>query len=427
MTTLKPKITTRKNPGGSISFCVDAGTTGNGKRHRKFFTNGRQARAYARKLQEAREKQGDLAFSLTPRQQFDAAKAFERLSPYGAVSLDAVVDYYIKHAQPSGGKKLVCDAVNEFIEIKRRAGKKPRYIRELSCKFANFKATFGQRFLNEISAQEIESWLGGKAFAPITQGNYLRDLGILFSWASKSRNYCAENIVSRIETPKTPESETEVFEVCDAQTLLFAAHIRQDLELVPYLACGLFAGLRSSELEKLDWENINLHQRLIEVTAASAKSSRHRLVTISENLYAWLQPHEKMEGPILPTNLYRRLKELLRMAEIEKWPKNGLRHSFGSYHYAYHANANLTASLLGHRTTSMLYKHYRKLISPDEAKQYWNIFPPKGWMMLHPSEHIQRRSPVNSQAVEEKREWLKQMLSELEPAARNVAEQSAAA
>lgn len=410
MQTLKPKITVRQNPGGTQSFCVDSGIVA-GKRHRKFFRNARDAREYSRKMQVARKHRGAIAFSLSNKQQIDASDAYELLQPYSGTTLLDAVRYYLKHAQPSGGKKLVSDAVSEFLEMKRRAGKKPRYTKELTCKFDNFKKTFGNRYLNEITRSELEEWLRSKNFAPVTQVNYLRDLGILFQWAMESRCYCAENIVKKIEKPQAPATETEIFTTHQALTVLFAAHIRPELELVPYIAIGLFAGLRASELQKLDWSHIDLRQKRLEVKAASAKTSQHRLVEIPDNLAAWLQSWQKLEGPITPKDLYRRIEKLLPLAEMQEWPQNGLRHSFGSYHFARYQDANRTASQLGHETTKMLFKHYRKLISPDDAEEYWNIYPPRGWQMQPPSFHMKRLAAQKPGDVEKLKQALQGALA----------------
>jgi hypothetical protein len=46
------------------------------------------------------------------------------------------------------------------------------------------------------------------------------------------------------------------------------------------------------------------------------------------------------KGPIVNVKLFLdNMAELKRAAGIESWPHNGLRHSFGSYHLAYHGDA----------------------------------------------------------------------------------------
>jgi integrase len=59
-----------------------------------------------------------------------------------------------------------------------------------------------------------------------------------------------------------------------------------------------------------------------------------------------------------------------------KWPANALRHSFASYHLAQFKNAAATAAELGHTSPTMLYKHYREVVRPDAAAQWWQVMPP---------------------------------------------------
>ena len=390
---LKPKITKRLNLGGTTSFCVDAGII-EGKRYRRFFPTRPAAEEHAEKVHKALVKQGALAFSLNPRQQADAINAFEKLKERDVVvSLSEAVNFYLRHNKPQNGKKLLADVVEEFIQSVTDAGGKPRYLKALRCTYKNFKQAFVDKYIHEITRAEIEAWInarqitknkadnaGEQRLSPLTKRNYIRDLGMLFRFAVRE-GHCAENVVERIRKPSLIEKPIEIFSVMDAMRILSAAH-QFDSALVPYLAIGFFAGLRSSELEVLDWNEISLHGKRIEVKAENAKTSRQRYVAISENLHAWLKPHEKMEGCIVAPGWRDRLQKLAKGAEFEKWPRNGLRHSFGSYHFAFHQNSNLTATEMGHENTKMLFAHYRALVTNEDAARFWNILPPEdGWCM----------------------------------------------
>jgi integrase len=68
--------------------------------------------------------------------------------------------------------------------------------------------------------------------------------------------------------------------------------------------------------------------------------------------------------------------ELLRKAAgIESWPHNGLRHSFGSYHLAFHGDAIKTAQQMGHRSADVVHNHYKALVLKTEAEKFWKLFP----------------------------------------------------
>jgi hypothetical protein len=57
-----------------------------------------------------------------------------------------------------------------------------------------------------------------------------------------------------------------------------------------------------------------------------------------------------------------------------KWKHNGLRHSFISYRVAEIQNANQVALEAGN-SPQMIFKHYRELVRPAEAKKWFGIVP----------------------------------------------------
>jgi integrase len=149
------------------------------------------------------------------------------------------------------------------------------------------------------------------------------------------------------------------------------------MDMLPYVAIGLFAGLRRAEIERLDWAEIDFESGLIEVTAAKAKTAQRRFVTLQPNLRAWLLPLRQLKGPITPPrDRFRELFAEARAASgIVDWPNNALRHSFASYHMAHFKNAASTALELGHHDSRITFAHYRELVRPKEAARYWKLKP----------------------------------------------------
>jgi integrase len=97
------------------------------------------------------------------------------------------------------------------------------------------------------------------------------------------------------------------------------------------------------------------------------------------NLRAWLAPFADRTGPMFAASthvLSNRLDPIKEAAGLTKWPKNGLRHSFASYHLAKYQDAARLALDMGHSTTKMIFSNYREIVTPEEAERYWQIFPP---------------------------------------------------
>lgn len=408
----KPRITLRINPTGTKSYCVDLGKV-NGRRTRKFSTSKAAAEAIAAQAVEERHRYGELAFQLTPEQRVEAASAFKLLAPIKkAPSLSVVVEDYLRRSFPTGGEKTFLQAAEELLAAKTARKVKPRYLRALRSAFHRFNQTFGEKLVHAVTPAEIEQWLLSQTLAALTQRNYLRDLTILFRFCIK-RNYCVENPIALIEKPRVEETDVKILTVKEAWHLLMTAETKRagktksgqhiSTDLVPYVALGLFAGLRSSEIEGMDWNDINLQARQIQVRAAVAKTSMRRSIEISDNLYAWLKPYEQERGGFVFTGWRDRLQKLQKAAGFNVWPPNAMRHSFASYHYAKHKKLELTLSQTGHEEMRTFHRHYKRLITPSEAEQYWHIFPQHGWRKATPLAQITAKQRKRYLAEADKR------------------------
>lgn len=155
--------------------------------------------------------------------------------------------------------------------------------------------------------------------------------------------------------------------------------------LIAWLVMGGFCGLRSAEILRLDWRDVNLQRRFVEVTADNAKTAQRRLVPLCDAALAWLQPRAQAEGPVVPRSgdhgVYYDLTAAVNRARVAskiktkfKWKRNGLRHSFCSYRLAITQDAAKT-SLEAGNSPHMIFRHYRELTTEEEAKEWFGISP----------------------------------------------------
>ena len=108
--------------------------------------------------------------------------------------------------------------------------------------------------------------------------------------------------------------------------------------MLVYVAIGLFAGLRRSELCALEWSEIDQKARTIEVEGAKAKTRQRRIVSISDVLSKWLAAAPAASRPTPSRNedvCGERLKNLyseerdgngavIKVAIVSPWPHNAL-------------------------------------------------------------------------------------------------------
>ena len=181
------------------------------------------------------------------------------------------------------------------------------------------------------------------------------------------------NLAERIDRPSVEDKEPGILTRDQARALLEHS---VEFELLPYVALGLFAGLRSAELLRLDSEAVKFEDRVIVVGQSVAKKRSRRVVELGETLAAWLKIGPKLSGQIVPkSKLSERLSALKTAAGITEWPHNALRHSFGSYHLAYHGDATKTAYQMGHKSTDVVHNHYKALVLKVDAERFWALRP----------------------------------------------------
>jgi integrase len=143
------------------------------------------------------------------------------------------------------------------------------------------------------------------------------------------------------------------------------------------IAIGGLAGLRTAEILRLTWEEVFRVPGHIEVTAGKAKTRQRRLVEVCPALAAWLEPCRTLTGKLWQGAgrcFHKKCAEVCDRVEISRKP-NGLRHSFCSFHFAFHANENLTAAL-GGTSPAMVHQHYKGLATKAEGEAWFNVQPP---------------------------------------------------
>ena len=306
----------------------------------------------------------------------EAMTCAEYLRPYGKTLTEAT-QHFIAYLRSIERSCTVQTVISEFKISKKQDGKAKSYLRDIKHRLDVFENSFKDRLVAGVEPFTIDDWLRSLNVAGQTRNNFRTVIGTLFEFA-QMRGYCASNPVSKIGKAKVVRGEPGIFTPHEMQRLLEKAPDA----FIPYLAIGGFAGLRPEETEGLDWSNIDLERRVIHVKALNAKTAQRRLVTITDNLAAWLAPHAKDAGPVVSSA--RALREKTCRAANLSWKYDGLRHSFASYHLAHKKNADHTAHELGHASSKMLYQHYRELVRPEVAAQWWQIFPPEGYANTPP-------------------------------------------
>jgi integrase len=369
-----PKI--REHIVGEYKYwIVDRGLV-NGKRKRETFKTKGEADTRADELRAQRENEGKSADLIPQDLRFEAAACVTKLSPYG-VTLTAAVDHYLSHVIPYRDAPIISAMVEEMITEKRGMNLESRTIGDLQHKLRRFSRSFGDRKLTDIKIQELQTYILDPVLEPQTIIGYSSKVSELFNWAIK-KGYAEANLMERISLPQKDDKPPGILTVKQCEDLLKHA---SEFNLMPYVTLGLFAGIRSAELLRLEWEAVKVSQKVVIIGAKVAKMRSRRVVQMNKALLRWLLPHVERSGMVVDLTedeFDAQFTKLREKAKIKTWPDNGLRHSFASYHLAHHKKPHQTAYLMGHKKPDLLDNHYKELVLPAEARRFWALKPKVG-------------------------------------------------
>jgi len=295
----------------------------------------------------------------------------------GEASWIEVARFWKSHSPENFEEKLVTEVFEEYMKLfvdrpqKARSGVK--------SKVGKFVATFGREYIGHITAKQFEDWLG-KLPGTKVYANKVRAEVITFFRKAQRWGYLPEGTVApaKIPTFKVARKEPAIFTVDQAKEVL--AKVRDDC--VPYVAIGLFAGLRPFELaypgetKSLRWEDIDFDKGYIKVRAeVDGKNRTTRYVKMSPNLIEWLLPYRKRKGKIAMTRSASIVsKDLRDKGVITSWENDVMRHSFCSYLLAKEQNIGLVAEQAGN-SPEMIKKHYRQPLTSEEGEAWFQVRP----------------------------------------------------
>ena len=320
------------------------------------------------------------AFDMKPDELAEAARAV-RLSREKNITLSEVVQKGIAILRPDGGHKTVSELV-EFCEQKFRAllnkgGCSKSHYGSIYRAGLRFSREFGNDSVNEISHALVEDWMADEFedASDNTTRYYARYLHIVFNEAV-DRKWATENPLSKISRQSISAGDIEFLSPDPLIRLLYFAQKEFPWTVRP-LAIKAFAGLRTSEVCSLTEKEIGEEQ--IEIKASKAKTRKSRAVTISAGLNEWLIQTSGKQNDEKLVNCGRRtwfttIQHIVKSAEINL-PKNGLRHSFGTFHFHQQKNENLTATEMGNTRDTVVKWYKAPIVSKADVKAYWEITP----------------------------------------------------
>ncbi len=365
-----PPIYTQTNRSGQLTYYVDLRAVAGG---RPGFPTLAQAQTLAEQARIQRDNEGNAAFALPMDVKLDAAKANQILAAHGVTILEAA-KYYERHVLAYKTAPTVKEIIEKYLADATQRNLRLRTIGDLKHRLDTFAADFGDSRLSDITLDELKDWIADDGWEPRTRINYLTKLSQLYLWAMRKK-WTDSNLTEQIDRPKADDTTPEIFSIEEAENLLSHANA---FGLLPYVAIGLFAGIRTAELARLDGAAINFETKSITIGADVAKKRSRRSVDMQPALLAFLEPlKDKLTSgqvQIIGSNFQRDRNSLVEAAGLSEWKGNGPRHSFGSYHLAAYRDDSETANQMGN-SVAMVHRHYKALVTKEAAEKFWSLRP----------------------------------------------------
>jgi integrase len=288
------------------------------------------------------------------------------------VPLIEAARFYEKHNLRGIKRKSVAAAADEMIETKQRKGVSDVYVADLRYRLGAFREAF-HCDVNAIAPDDVAVFFDNLRLSPRSHNNFVRTLRTFFRFAQKHGWLSKEvDLLERVEKRSEKRTPVEIF----TPSQLAAIFGKASPEVAPCIALAAFAGLRSAEILRLDWDDIERRPGFIEVAAHKAKTATRRIVAISDNLAKWLAVAPRDNAGVWPHSKDSFFKAMIRAARNAKitWKQNVLRHSFISYRLAETQNINSVALEAGN-SPQMIFRHYRELATPEQAKTWFAVAP----------------------------------------------------
>ena len=283
--------------------------------------------------------------------------------------------HYADRQRTVKAKRTIEQVKDEFINAKESDGMSLRYISDCRSRLGRFSRDI-KADITSIDSSILAAWLRALGQSARSRNNYRAMVQALFRFA-RSTGYLPKNeptAADDLPLAKDPGGVVGIFKPAQFVQLLVADPTKLKVKghrdfLVPYLVLGGFCGLRHAEIDRLEWSDIDLAQKIVRVTAAKAKTASNRVVPICESGIKLLLPHAKTDGHVCSDRQSKYARNVATKLGVP-WPANGLRHSFGSYRLAQVKSAPQVALEMGN-SPQMVFKHYRQVVTETDAETWF--------------------------------------------------------
>jgi hypothetical protein len=385
------------------------------KRHRPYYPSKSKAEADKPHIEEQHGTAGagSFLFDRNAASDYEAARKIT-----GGVLLVEVARFWRLHHPEKPGENCRALYLRYIDEAEARFGtrardgerkKRTRHIDDLRSRVGSFvKMGFGDRFPETVTQRELLDYLKGlKDCEARTVRNHKNALSAFFGWI-RDQQMIANNPAAGIRKrmlPKEQKKEIGFLSLEQVESYLRAAE-RYAPEMVAHEVVQLVSGVRADdEMGDFRAEFVLPQTKEVVIPAAIAKTGKREVInSLESSFWDWWSVYGPKKGLLRPRNYGPRwdrlrvlasirnqaeadklarlpIKSLLKLpvakAALGRWPWNGRRRTFCTFHIAMHESAAKTALILRHRgSAETLHNSYRGMgVAKEQGRAYFKIMP----------------------------------------------------
>lgn len=203
--------------------------------------------------------------------------------------------------EPFRPPKSLQDALQAYLtDCKPRI--RPYHFRNKLARLTRLAEALGVDALRALTVDRCADTLrrleANRKWGPRTFNHHRSDLFTFLRWC-EARGWLEKNPLVRIPSRKVPRNEVVFLSSIDIKHLMDALDGHW---LKPAIAMGIYAGLRLSEIRRLEWKDIDFEGKTITVENKGAeltKSGKSRIIPLSGGLAQFLMPYRQPSGRFL--------------------------------------------------------------------------------------------------------------------------------
>ncbi|MBQ8445590.1 MAG: hypothetical protein IJX22_04300, partial [Opitutales bacterium] len=340
----------------------------NGKRTYKYYYTKEEALVQLDKIK------GNRFLGLAPDVAAEAVICLQKLD--GKATLSEAVEFFLKNAITDTEAPVISVAAKRFVEWLEESGRSKAHTRTVRIHLQAFVERFGDKVPSVVSTLRMSEWIkelsADTKHSARTKLNRIGAAKNFLGWAKTQGWINAVPSVDERLLPRKEIKEPEIYTAEEAKSF-FALLEEKFPQAIPHFAVRAFLGLRTSEAERLMWDDIDMENKMLRVRAKKSKLGIAR--TLDEDLapttaFVWLNAYREIGvfsiGNYLPE----------KIAKVFPMKKNAFRKTFATMLTSLRKNQQETMYATGHTSLSTLKTHYAGAKqAKSEAEAYFAILP----------------------------------------------------